>query len=499
MADSRTELVRGLNLRDTTALVIGTIIGTGVFLKAAVMAQQVGAPAWVLLAWVVAGLLSLAGALTYAELGAMMPQAGGEYVYLRAAYGELPAFLFGWMRLLVASSGSIAAFGAAFASFLAGLLSAQPTLAEAYNRVWAQAQFELLGQPIQWRFGPPQLVAVGLILVLSALNCLRVVVGALVQTILTGLKLAGIGLIVVGVFVFAPEASWANLGAPPGAGDWPGLAAFGAAMIAALWAYDGWNNMPMVAGEVKQPDRNIPRALILGMAVVLLVYGAINLAYHYALPIETLARARSTAHPDALPAAALAAQTFLGRYGPALVSVIFLISVLGTLNGSILTNARIPFAMARAGFFFPVVGRLHPRSAVPVASVLLQAVWSSVLAVSGSFDQLTDYVVFASWIFYAATAAALFVLRRKHPHAARPYRTLGYPVVPAVFVLVAGWLLLNTLQTHRVESALGLGIIALGLPAYAWQRRRNGCGKTGAPRVRSQFSPADNSDQPNAF
>ncbi|MCX8091480.1 MAG: amino acid permease [Verrucomicrobiae bacterium] len=471
MAGSETQLVRGLNLRDATALVIGTIIGTGVFLKAAVMAQAVGSPGWVLLAWVVAGLLSLAGALTYAELGAMMPHAGGEYVYLRAAYGELPAFLFGWMRMLVASSGSIAAFGAAFASFLAGLLSAQPALAAAYNQVWAEAEVGFLGQTIHWRFGPPQVVAVGLILVLSGLNCLRVVVGGLVQTVLTAAKLVGIGLIVVGVFLFAAEGTWANLRGPAGASAWPGLSAFGAALVAALWAYDGWNNMPMVAGEVKQPERNIPRALILGMLVVLAVYGLINLAYHYALPVEALAGARSTAHPDALPAAALAAETFLGRYGPALVSVIFLVSALGTLNGSILTNARVPFAMARAGFFFPVIGRLHPRTAVPVAAIVLQAVWSSVLAVSGSFDQLTDYVVFASWIFYAATTASVFVLRRKLPGAARPYRTLGYPVVPALFVVVAGWLLVNTLHTHRVESALGLGIIALGLPVYWWQRR----------------------------
>jgi APA family basic amino acid/polyamine antiporter len=485
MADPQTQLVRGLNLRDTIALVIGTIIGTGVFLKAAVMAQQVGAPVWVLLAWIVAGLLSLAGALTYAELGAMMPHAGGEYVYLRQAYGELPAFLFGWMRLLVASSGSIAAFGAAFASFLAGLLSAQPSLATAYNQVWAQADLEFLGQTVHWRFGPPQLVAVGLILGLSAINCLRVVVGGRVQTALTLAKLLGIGLIVVGVFVFARDATWQNLFAPTGTPGWPGFSAFGAAMIAALWAYDGWNNMPMVAGEVKNPERNIPRALILGMLVVLAVYGLINLAYHYALPIETLAAARSTAHPDALPAAALAAQMFLGRYGPALVSVVFLISALGTLNGSILTNARVPFAMARAGFFFPILGRLHPRTAVPVASVILQALWASVLAVSGSFDQLTDYVVFASWIFYAATTAAVFVLRRKLPDAPRPYRTLGYPMVPALFVLVALWLLANTLQTHRVESAFGLGLIALGLPVYAWQRRRqrapNTRARTGKP------------------
>lgn len=466
MNEPRAELIRSLTLRDTTALVVGTIIGTGVFLKTAVMAQQVGTPWLVLLAWIVAGFLSLAGALTYAELGALLPHAGGEYIYLRAAYGNLPAFLFGWMRLTVGSTGSIAVFGVAFATFLSALVPLE--------NVWAAKTLHLFGQPIHWQFGLKQVVAVAIILVLSGLNCLGVILGGRIQSVLTLAKLLGIAVIVVGVFFFAPTADWKNLSTPSDAPAWCGLPAFGAALLAALWAFDGWNNMPMVAGEVQNPARNIPRALMIGMFVVLLVYGLANLAYCYALPIQEIATSNSTAYRDALPVASKAAQTFLGERGPALVSIAFLLSTLGALNGSILTSARIPFAMARDGLFFARFANLSRHSAVPVSAIVLQAVWASLLAVSGTFDQLTDYVVFAGWIFYAATIAAVFVLRRKMPDAPRPYRTIGYPVVPLLFVLVAGWLIVNTLYTNPVESMVGLGLIALGLPVYFYQRHERG-------------------------
>ena len=463
MPVNKPELIRGLTLRDTTALVVGTIIGTGVFLKTAVVAQHVGTPAMVLLVWLVAGLLSLAGALTYAELGALLPHAGGEYVYLRTAYGSLPAFLFGWMRLLVAATGSIAAYGVGFAVFLGALVP--------LDAVWAEKTFSLLGQTIHWRFGPKQLVAVGIILLFSAINCLRVVLGGRVQSVLTIAKLLGIGTIVGGVFFFAPSASWQHLSAPADASTWPGFSAFGAAMLAALWAYDGWNNMPMAAGEVKNPGRNIPRALIGGMFIVLLVYGLTNLAYCYALPIGEIATSNSTAHREALPVASKAAQTFLGTHGPALISIAFLISAVGTLNGSVLTNARTTYAMARDGLFLRCFGELNKSTAVPVAAISLQAVWASLLAISGTFDQLTNFVVFTSWICYAATTAAVFVLRRKLPGTPRPYRTLGYPLVPVVFVLVAVWLILNTLHTRPIESLAGLALTALGLPVYFIRRR----------------------------
>lgn len=462
MSDARPQLVRGLTFRDTTALVVGTIIGTGVFLKTATMAQAVGSPELVLLAWVAAGILSLAGALTYAELGAMLPQAGGEYVYLRAAYGDLPAFLFGWMRIAVGSTGSIAIFGVAFATFASALVP--------LNTVWAQKTFTLLGQTIHWQFGAKQVVAVAIILLFSAINCSRVIFGGRIQSLLTLAKILGIAAIIGGVFIFAPGANWENFRRPAGAASWSGPSAFGAAMLAALWAFDGWNNMPMVAGEVKDAGRNIPRALIVGMFIVLLIYGLANLAYFYALPFEEILTSNSTKYREALPVASKAAITFLGERGAALVSIAFLISTVGVLNGSILTSARIPFAMARDGLFFPRFAELNRQTAVPVAAIVLQAAWASVLAISGTFDQLTDYVVFAGWIFYAATTAAVFVLRKKMPDAPRPYRALGYPVVPLVFVLVAIALLVNTWITSRVESTAGLVLIALGLPIYFWQR-----------------------------
>jgi APA family basic amino acid/polyamine antiporter len=442
---NKRELVRGLGFSATTALVVGGIIGTGVFLKTARMAQAVGTPWLILLAWVAAGLLSLAGALSYAELGAMLPAAGGEYVYLRAAYGDLPAFLFGWMRLVIGSAGSIASFGAAFATFLSTLIVINPA-----------------GQ---------KLAGMAVILFFSAINCLRVTIGGRVQVILTVAKVLGIAIIAGGVFFFSPSATWQHLRAPAGAPLWPGFAAFGAAMLAALWAFDGWNDMPMAAGEVRDPGRNIPRALVLGMAIVLLVYGLVNLAYFYALPIGDIAAANSTLHGAALPVASKAAQTFLPRYGAQLVAVAALLSTIGVLNGAILTCARIPYAMARDGLFFARFAQLGQRSAVPVAAIVLQGLWSCLLVASATFDQLTDGVVFAGMIFYALTTSAVVVLRKKQPQTPRPYKTLGYPVVPMLFVAVALWLLVNTLRTNPLESAVGLGLIALGLPVYFWLRR----------------------------
>jgi APA family basic amino acid/polyamine antiporter len=468
MSDAkRSELVRGLNLSATTSLVVGTIIGTGVFLKSAKMAQAVGTPGMVLLAWVAAGLLSLAGALSYAELGAMLPAAGGEYVYLRAAYGDLPAFLFGWMRLVVGSTGSLASIAAGFAIFLAALFP--------LNAVWAQNSFEFLGRKMVWTFGAQQIVAVAIILFLSAINCLRVAFGGRVQSFFTLAKVLAIVTIMGGAFFFAPSATWEHLRAPADARAWSGLSAFGAAMLAALWAYDGWNNMPMAAGEVKDPGRNIPRGLIIGMFIVLAVYLLVNLAYCYALPISEIASSSSTLHGSALPVAAKAAQTFLPRFGVGLMAIAGVLSTVGALNGSILTGARIPFAMARDGLFFARFADLSVKTAVPVSAVIFQGLWGSVLVLSASFDQLTDCVVFAGMIFYASTTAAVFVLRRKMPDAPRPYKTLGYPFVPLLFIMVALWLLVNTLQTSTVESVAGLVLIALGLPVFFWQRkvRRN--------------------------
>jgi len=453
--------VRALSLRDAIALVL-TVIGTGVFLKTAPMAQLVGSPSKVLLAWLAAGLLSLAGALTYAELGAMMPEAGGEYVFLREAYGDLPAFLFGWSSVMLIASGGLAAVSTALASFLASFVP--------LSAVFTTHDFHVLGQVVHWRLGIQQIVAVAVILLFSWVNARGIQIGSRVQWVATVAKLGGIAIIVLGAFLLSRTGSWQHLKTPVTATIAPaGVSAFGAAMLAALWAYQGWSNLPMVAGEIEKPERNVPRALIFGMLIVILVYLVTNLAYFYALPFSEVMTANSTAYRDALPVAAKAAQTF-SSYGAQIVSIAFMISAIGALNGITMMNARVPFAMARDGLFFGPLANLSPTSSVPVNAIWFQGIWACVLALSGTFDQITTSVIFAVWVFTALVGSSLFVLRRKLPASPRRYRTPGYPVVSALFVIVALWLVVNTLTASPVESAVGLFFIALGLPFFFYFR-----------------------------
>ncbi|MBI3476791.1 MAG: amino acid permease [Acidobacteria bacterium] len=461
--ESDPQLRRGLTLTHTISLVVGTVIGTGVFLKAAVMAQTVGSPSLVLWAWVVAGLLSMAGALTYAELGTLLPRAGGEYAYLLEAYGEGPAFLYGWMRFVMGSAGSIASLAVGFATFLVAILP--------INRLWAEYTYHAFGQTLVWRFGTQQVLALSVIFLLSALNCGSVVLGGRVQLLMTVLKVTGIAVIVGGIFIFSKGGSLSHLVRPEGVRSWSGLAPFGTAMLAALWAYEGWNQMPMVSGEVQNPTRNVPRGLIIGMVIVVVIYCTANFAYFYALPFSSVLTSNSTTYRDALPIAAKAAQTFLARYGATLVSLVFVISTLGALNGTILSCARVPYAMARDRLFFAPFGRVSGATHVPVFSIVLQGIWASLLAISGTYDQLTDCVVFASWIFYALVTTSVFTLRRKMPHAERAYKTVAYPFMPLVFVLVASWLVWNTIRTRPLESTVGLVLIAAGLPLYFYFRK----------------------------
>ena len=462
MDEPKRHLVRGLTATDTTALVVGTVIGSGVFLKTAVMTQDLGTPVLVLAAWVAAGLLSLAGALSYAELGAMLPAAGGEYVYLKKSYGETAAFLFGWQRFIVAGSASIASLGSGFAIFLAAFLP--------LNAVWVRRELSLLGQTIDWQFGPRQLVAVGAILFLSVLNCFAVAFGGKVQSALTVLKIGGIAFVVLGIFLFSGSADWSHLRAPAGTAAWSGWAAFGTAMLAALWAYDGWNNMPMAAGEVQNPGRNIPRALIGGMLVVMAIYCLANLAYFYALPVAEVVTSNSTRHRAALPVASKAASTFLGEYGGKLVAVAFVVSAFGALNGSILSNARVPYAMARDRLFFAKMADLSERTRVPVWALGSRRCGR---ACSPFRARSTSSPTACSSRPGSSTASSRprsSSSARKMPEAARPYRTPGYPVVPAVFVLVSAWLVVNTLIEKRVESVTGLVLILAGLPLFYWFR-----------------------------
>jgi len=453
---------RDLTLMHATSLVVGITIGTGVFLKSAAMAQAVGASGLVLGAWAVAGVVAMLGALCIAELGALLPHAGGEYVYLRAAFGEIPGFLYA-CNSFVLGGASIAAYGAAVAIFLSDI--------HPLGREWYARTLELFGTHYPFSFGPRQLIAIGVIAVFTAINCAGVMLGGRVQTLLTATKVAAILGIVIGVFAFSGVHDWSNLAAPEGSTN-GGLAGFGAAMFAALWAYSGWQYLPMAASEVREPQRNLPRAIIGGSLLVLVSYLLINTAYLYALPLWQIATANSTAYPDAPSVAARAVQTFLGQRAAPVAALIFLISTVGSLNGIILTRARVTYAAARDGLFFAPFGRLNRRSRVPVVSLLAIAVWAALLATSGTFDQLTNMAVMSYALFWIPVMFAVIVLRRRWPDAPRPYRLPGYPYVPLVFVLVMVWIVVSALLTTPVESFAAIALILIGLALYPLFRSR---------------------------
>lgn len=454
------QLIRGLSLVDSLSLVVGTIVGTGVLLKAAVMTQTLGSGSAVLLAWLAAGLLTLAGALTYAELGAMMPEAGGEYVFLRAAYGDAVAFLYGWVRF-TAGSGSIAALGVSFATFLAPLAPLGHPWIAAHGLVW--------GHAVAWSFGPAQLVAIAPIAALAAINCAGVRAGGRLQVVLASIKVLAVLFIAGGVFLAARHGSWSHFTTHATTGSLT-VSGVGTAMLGALWAYSGWSYLPMAAGEIRDPGRNIPRALIGGTLIVIALYLAINAAYFYALPPDAVAMANSTSHPAAPAIAALAADSFLTGGAASLVAAAFLIATLGTLNGGLLSNSRVPFAMTRARQFFPLFGHVGRVSHAPTWSITAFAVWAAILATTGTYDQLSDLAVFAFLIFFALTAAAVFVLRVRQPDAPRPYRTTGYPVVPFLYVVLTAWVIGNALVTSPAPAWTAIGFLALGVPVYLWFR-----------------------------
>lgn len=443
-----TKLIRGLTLTDATAIVVGTILGTGVFLKTATMSQLVGSPMWVLVAWVVAGALSLTGALAYAELGSLMPSAGGEYVYLKEGYGDKWAFLYGWMRFWIGSPGSIAAYAVGAMTFMSGMVN-----------------LDFIGGKTS--------AAVIAIILFSALNCLSVAFGGRLQSIMTGIKLAMIVGISFGIFFFSEGASFSHFSeTSPEITGFAGWSAFGSALLAALWAYDGWNNLPMVAGEIENPKRNVPLSLAFGMLIILAIYALANIAYFYALPFGEVLTSNSSLFPDALPVGTKAALTFLGSSGVTILSAAFVFSALGAMNGSILTGARVPYAMAKDGLFFKQLADVSETGHVPVISIIVQAVVSVILAMSGSFDQLTDYVVFSAWIFYAMVTGVVFVLRKRMPDAPREYKALGYPVLPMVFIILGVLLLINTVVTSPQNSFIGLAFILLGFPVYFYFKKK---------------------------
>jgi APA family basic amino acid/polyamine antiporter len=442
----RRELRRALGPWHAAAIVVGTIIGTGVFLKAAPMAVLAGSAEWVLAAWVVGGVLSILGALTYAELGAAFPRAGGEYVFLREGYGPFVAYLYGWARFWIGTPASIAAYAVGAATFLSGVLDVGA-------------------------MGGKVPVAIALILVFTAINCLSVSVGGSLQAVLTALKVVLILGLAFGAMGWG-GGDWANLGGG-GSGGFPGWGPFGLAVLAALWAYDGWNNLPMAAGEVRDPGRNLPRAIVLGSLVVLVIYALINVAYFHALGFDGVVSARSDVHPDAPSVAAKTASTFLGDTAQGFLAFALTASALSAMTGSMLTGARVPFAMARDGLAPAWLAHVSATSHAPVTAVMIQGGWACLLATSGRFDELTDYVVFTSWMFYALNAGGVILLRRRQPDLARPYRVPLYPLVPLAFLVLSTLLLINTIMSATEQSLRGLGFMALAVPVYLIVHRRS--------------------------
>ncbi|MGI8744030.1 MAG: APC family permease [Bryobacteraceae bacterium] len=443
-------LKRDLGLGSAASIVVGTVIGSGIFLVPSPMIQNVGSTAMLFAVWIAGGLLSLFGALSYAELAAALPEAGGEYVYLREAYGPLWGFLYGWTQMWVAKSGSIATLAAGFLIYLSNF---RPEL----TGVLVTIPFPF-GKSLEIQYG--QVLAIGVIAILALINYFGVKVGGNVQVAVTLIKIALIaGIIIIGLGSGKGDAS--HFGASTAAVG--GIAGFFAALVAALWAYDGWNNVSMVASEIRNPQRNLPLSLIAGTLVVIAIYLLANVAYFYILsPAEVAGSPR---------VAGEMMRRVLGAGGANAVSIAAMISIFAALNGSILTGSRVPYAMARDGRFFRSVAYVHPVHRTPSVSILALSAWASVLVLSGRYDQLYTYVIFASAILYGMATASVIVLRYKRPDMPRPYRTVGYPFVPVAFVVAIACLVASTLYKSPRESFMGLGLIALGLPFYFYWSR----------------------------
>lgn len=461
--DTDNGLVKGLGVFGATSVVAGTMIGTAIFVVPGIMLQQVGTPGMVLAVWVAAGVLSLFGALSYAELGAALPEAGGEFVYMHRAYGPLWGFLYGWTQFIIAKTASIAAIATGFVLYLAYFFPALK------NTLW-EAPVSLGGRTLDIRLTGLQIGATIMVLLLSGLNILGVRRSGAVQTLFTASKLLVLATLIVLGLAFG-HGSWEGfrpLFAPHGHGSL--LAAFGVATVSALWAYDGWNNLSMVAGEVENPQRNVPLALIGGALLVLVVYVLVNLAYFYVLPGAQMVGTKTVASD--------AARKFLGNGGGAFIAVGVLVSTFATLNGSILSGSRVPYATARAGLFPRALAAVNPRFHTPAVSLVGQAVIASLFTLTGSYESLYTKAIFSEFLFYALCAAGVFVLRLREPDLPRPYKTWGYPLVPAIFVILSIFLLANTFwqADQRIDSLWGVVLVGSGVPAYwiwkAWSRRR---------------------------
>jgi basic amino acid/polyamine antiporter, APA family len=450
-ASAEEHLVRAIGLRSAVLFVMGSVIGSGIFLTTGVMAASLPSTALLLGAWTLGGLFALTGGLTYAEMGAMFPRSGGVYVFLREAWGALPAFLYGWAALLVVVSGGIAAVAVGFANYLSYFV---PALSPGHV-LWRV--------PLPWgtwAIDAGKLAGVGSLILLGAVNYVGVRSGNGVNAVMTTAKVAGLAALPA-LAIAAPRVSPAWTPIVP-AVPHP-AAAFGVAMIAVLWTYEAWYFVTYAAGEVRDPHRNIPRALVTGILAIATIYISVNVSYFYALRLDEMQGVTRIAERSATALA--------GPRGATFVALTVVVSTFGCNAAAILAGSRLLFAMAEDGVFLPIAGAVHPRYRTPHVAIVALTIWSIILTLSGTYDQLFTYVMFASILFSVFCGLALFRLRRTHPDHPRPYRALGYPVVPALFVIGSAVFVVNTLLERPVESLSGLGLLAIGLPVYFYWRR----------------------------
>ena len=448
-------LVRGLSLLDSVLLLCGGIIGSSIFLTAKDIARPLPHPALFLLVWILGAGISLLGCTAFAELGSMFPDSGGQYVYLREAYGDLPAFLYGWMLFSVANGGTIAALSVASAAYLGGIV---PAISQEHV-VFAAAGIVLTRTHV---------VALLAIVAVTWINVVGLRWGAILQNLATWAKFAAMAAFVILGFAIG-KGDWHHFSPAPGQSLTLGLStgqlvsAFGVALIAVFWAYDGWVYITWVSGEVKDPRRNVPRAMVLGVVAVGIIYMAMNLTYVYALPLGEIAKHEIIAHSAAVALFSPAAAVWL--------SALIAVSCFGAMASCTMSGARVYFAMARDGAFFQKMAQVHPKWRTPAFSLIGQSIWGAVLTLSGRYDQLYTYVMFGMVLSYTLTVIGLFILRWKRPELSRPYRCTGYPWLPGIYVLIGGAWTLNTIVTRPTEALAGVAIVLIGVPGYLYWKR----------------------------
>ncbi len=456
--DAKSGLVRGLSLVDCVLLLVGGIIGSSIFLTAKDIAGPLPHPLLFLGVWVLGGLISLCACFAFAELGAMFPDSGGQYVYMREAYGDLVGFLYGWMIFTVSNGGTIAALSVASANYLGAVFPALSADHVIFNVGW----FALTRVHV---------VALVSIAFVTWVNVVGLREGAVLQNIATWAKFAAMAAFIALGFTIG-KGSWSHFtsaGSGTSAGLMVGLSAeqlvsaFGVALIAVFWAYDGWIYITWVSGEVKDPQRNIPRGMLLGVIAVGLIYVAMNMTYVYALPITEIAKHETIAHAAATVLFSPRAATWL--------SALIAVSCFGAMASCALSGARVYYAMAKDGAFFPKMGEVHPRWRTPAFSLIGQGIWAGVLTLSGRYDQLYTYVMFMMVLSYTLGVGCLFILRWKHPRMERPYKCTGYPWLPALYILIGTVWTINTIVQRPKESLAGTLIVLVGVPGYWYWKR----------------------------